>query len=108
MQIMSINTGNSVTDETLAAAVRNSQIGQGKGALIVRAGDDAEPRHLLEKIIVAVALPEDGAPVAAEDVPWKPESTVILVGGAEDFLEVFESLVPGFNDLFGDPVGVGG
>lgn len=108
MQIISINTGNATTDETLANSVRNSQVSQGKGALIVRLGCTDEPRHLLEKIIVAVALPADGTPVSAEDVPWKPESTVILVGGAEDFLEVFESLVPGFNDLFGEPVGVGG
>jgi len=106
MRIIAINTGNPDTDEVLANSVRNSQIGQGKGALILRAGETGEPRHLLEKIIVAEALPEDGTPVPAADVPWKDDATVLLVGGAESFLAAFEALVPGFNELFGSPTAV--
>lgn len=114
MQIISINTGHPTTDETLANSVRNTQIGQGKGALIVRKsqtdnrGNPPEPRHLLEKIIVEMALPADGKPIPADEIPWKNEPAVILTGGEVDILEAFEAIVPGFNQMFGAPVPLGG
>lgn len=87
-------------DEATARNLHRQQISAGRGALIVRAGDTAEPRHLLEKIIVGVALPADGTPIPAERLPWKKNSAVILVGEADDFLGAFEQIVPGFNALF--------
>jgi hypothetical protein len=104
MEILTINSGAADTDEATARATRNALVRDGKGAAIVRAGDDAEPRHLLEKIILGVALPVTGVPHRADRLPWKPGATVILVGeGAEIFLDTFEELAPGFKAMFGEP-----
>jgi hypothetical protein len=79
--------------------LRNSQISQGKGALIVDEKQDGEPRHLLEKIIAGMPLLE---PTPADKIPWKKDPLVILVGkSAPKALEHFEKLVPGFKRMFG-------
>lgn len=82
---------------TLANALRNYQIANGRGALMVDEAGDADPKALLEKIISAAQLPA-GADVKA--VPWKPNSAVILVGGQDKLLATFEKLVPGFTAYF--------
>lgn len=95
----------------LANAMRDRQISRGfdekaqafHGALLIdeKAQDDAEPRHLLEKLIHGMALPADGTPVNAKDVPWKADPQVIIVGDATKWLKTFEKLVPGFKAKVG-------
>ncbi len=86
----------------MADDLRSTRINQGKGALIVDEKQGGEPRHLLEKIIKAEALPADGTPVPADTVPWKTDPLVILVGkDAPKVLDKFEALVPGFKKKFG-------
>lgn len=82
----------------LANSLRNSSIGQGKGALLVDDTQDGDPRHLLEKIIVAVPLTE---PTSADKIPWKPDPVIVLVGDKISVLEDFEALAPGFLKKFG-------
>jgi len=101
MSIIVINSSDPNANEVIATSIRNSQISQGKGALIVRAGADHERRHQLEKIIVAKALPSDGTPVPAENIPWKPDSTVVVMSSDLFVLEEFEELVPGFKEALG-------
>jgi len=99
----------------LANSMRNTHIGQGtpfghpdnddswrpQGALLVDDDNDGEPRHLLEKLIVGMALPADGTPVKAADVPWKANPQVVIVGKKEKLLDTFEKLVPGFKAKIG-------
>lgn len=85
---------------SIAVALRNNCISNGRGALLVDEDQDGELRPLLEKIIVGVALPPEG-PVDAGDVPWKPEPSIIVVGKKAKILDKFEKIVPGFNAKFG-------
>lgn len=98
--------------QQIGIAIRNSQVGQAKGGLLVKEPTDADPRYLLEKIIVAKPLYDDGAGLQplqanapatgaklfakASDVPWKKEAMVILVGETISLLDTFEELLPGF------------
>lgn len=77
----------------VAVALRNNQITLGKGALLIDESQDGELQHLLEKIIAGDAL----APgTAADQINWKPEPLVILVGARESMLTEIEQMVPGF------------
>ena len=97
---------------TMANSIRNAHIGKGgpltadrkadwkpTGLLLIDedAQKDAEPRHLIEKLLHGDALPEDGTPVAASKLNWKDEPSVVIVGKKQEkLLDVFEKLVPGF------------
>ena len=85
-----------------ADAVRNSQISQGKGALLLSADTaDAEPRHVLEKIIDNADPFQPGTP--AKDVNWKKDAVIVAVDGAEKQLAGLEKICPGFLKQFGSP-----
>lgn len=84
--------------ETLeeAQAIRSGRINKKCGALILDPAHPGEPRYLLEKIITGV--PFVGQPI--DEVPWKPDPTVILVGdGASEMLAAIEKIAPGFTKL---------
>lgn len=81
-----------------ANAMRNANIAQKKGALLVREDCDGGNKELLEKILVAV---EFDPQVAVEAQPWKPDSVIILVGTAASKLNEFETMCPGFTEFFG-------
>lgn len=82
----------------IANALRNNQIAFKKGALLVDEQTEGDATPLLEKILAGKAL-QPG--VAASEQPWKPDTTVILVGERASMLEQFEELAPGFTKLHG-------
>lgn len=88
------------TEDGLAYAnsLRDNQLRQHKGALLVREDCDGDDPHLLEKILDGVKF---NPAVPVEKQPWKPESIVILVGKASSKLAAFEKLLPGFEKHFG-------
>lgn len=86
---------------TVADAIRNSQIAQGRGALLADEQTDGEPIPLLEKLIAGDAL-EPGT--AASKIKWKKQGAVILVGAKVVMLDEFEALAPGFAKQFGPVV----
>ena len=86
----------------IANAIRNSQIGQAKGGLLVNGKTDAEPKYLIEKLIDGDPLPD--SPTPASKIKWKPEGVVVLIGPTIGLLDTFEKLVPGFGKHFGPVV----
>lgn len=67
------------------------------GALLIDDGQAGEPRHLIEKLLHGDALPADGTPVPADQLNWKNDPQVIIVGKKQEkLLAQFEKLVPGF------------
>lgn len=99
MAIFVLKSANTAAVLEFAQTLRNAQVNKKQGALLVTA--DGEPRHQLEKIIDAVALPASGEPVPANEVPWKSNSIVIVPAPLLSKLDDFEALVPGFKALFG-------
>jgi hypothetical protein len=94
----------------LANSLRNRHIGRGldekagvfHGALLIDEDQDGEPRHLLEKLIHGMALPGDGTPVNAKEIPWKADPQVVIVGKKQEkLLDEFEKLIPGFKAKVG-------
>lgn len=95
----------------LASSLRDRQISRGydekakayHGALLIDedAQKDAEPRHLIEKLLAGDALPADGTPVKAKELNWKADPQMIVVGDATKHLKAFEKLVPGFTAKVG-------
>lgn len=83
---------------TLANALRNNQISNKKGALLIDEANDGDPVPLLEKILNGVAL-RPGVP--ANEQAWKPDCSVIFVGAQSSMLDTFEMLAPGFAALHG-------
>lgn len=97
-------TGPSKSGKTfIANALRNSQVGQAKGALMVDEGNDGGAKELLEKIIVGVPLVPG---VSAKEIPWKPESIIIFVNDSISRLEEFKALVPDIEQHFGPVIKV--
>lgn len=84
----------------LANALRNSQITQGKGALLVDDSCDGEVKPLIEKLLVGVELPAE-PPADLSTLPWKEDCLVILVGWKASMLKSFEKALPGFREFFG-------
>jgi len=87
-------------------SMRNTQISNGKGALLVDDTQEGEARYLLEKLIDGDhlgAISGDGPaiPRPAKDVNWKPEPAIIFVGDKIKLLDEFEKIVPGFTKMFG-------
>lgn len=92
--------GKPETGKTLIAiALRNNQISNKHGALLIDEFSEGDTDILLEKIIVGVNLPAE-APKDLKQIPWKPNSMVILVGEKAEMLEVFEARLPGFTKHF--------
>lgn len=90
--------------QEIANALRNSQVGRGKGGLLVAESNDGEARYLVEKLIAGEPLAEEGKelkPRKAKDLPWKPDGMAIFVGQSLDRLAEIEALVPGFTKMFG-------
>lgn len=81
---------------TVATALRNSQVGQGKGCLLIDETTEGDLNHLLEKIIVGIPFEE-----GMTDIPWKKESMVIFVNDTDKLIEEFEKMVPGFVEQLG-------
>ncbi len=77
----------------VAVALRNNQITNGKSALLIDEQQDGELLHLIEKIIAGDPLKPG---TAADQINWKPEPLVILVGARETMLAEIEQMVPGF------------
>jgi len=83
----------------LANTLRNQQITQGKGALLIRPDCDGDPVHLLEKIIDGDRFIPGEKTV--DQIKWKKESIVILVGIGRDLLADLDYKCPGFSTYFG-------
>lgn len=88
-----------------ANTMRNQNIHQMKGALLVREDCDGEVNRLLEKIIVADKFVPGEKDIA--EINWKPDPVIILVGTASAFLAKFEEACPGFTEFFGPVRDVG-
>jgi hypothetical protein len=84
----------------LANALRNSQITNGKGALLVDDTNDGEIKPLLEKLLVGIELPRK-PPADLSTLPWKDDPLVIVVGAKAGILDDFEAALPGFKKFFG-------
>lgn len=92
--------GKPETGKTLIAnALRNNQISNKHGALLIDEGSEGDTDILLEKIIVGVNVPVE-APKDLKDIPWKPNAMVILIGEKVEMLDVFEARLPGFKKHF--------
>ncbi len=85
----------------IATALRNSQISQRQGALLIDdKADVSELNHHIEKII-------DGEPLVpgteASKIKWKKSPLVVLVGSERStkLLAEIEKLVPGFSKVMG-------
>lgn len=81
---------------TIANALRNSQIGQKKGCLLLDETTVGEINHLLEKIIVGAPFKE-----GMKDIPWKDDVMVITVNDKDSMLDEIGKLVPGFIETHG-------
>lgn len=92
--------GPSKTGKSLIAnALRNNQISNKNGALLVDDTSGGELDVLLEKLLVGVNLP--AVVDRLHDLPWKPNPMVILVGDKASLLADFEARLPGFAAFFG-------
>jgi hypothetical protein len=92
--------GKPETGKTLIAnALRNNQINNKHGALLIDELSEGDTDILLEKIIVGVNVPTE-APKDLNEIPWKPNAMVILIGEKSDMLDVFEERLPGFKKHF--------
>lgn len=97
-----IITGKSKSGKSLVAnALRNNQVSNKQGALLIDENNDGANNHLLEKIIVGVPLPEVIPANWADTIPFKPKSMIILVGDKQSKLQDFEKILPGFCEKFG-------
>lgn len=84
----------------LANALRNSQITNGKGALLIDDDNDGDIKPLIEKLLLGVELPNP-PPANLKKLPWKDDPLVIIVGAKESILKKLESALPGFIEFFG-------
>jgi hypothetical protein len=97
---ITIIQGQSKTGKSLiATALRNNQISNKNGALLVDESSGGELDILLEKLLVGINLPAVVTNLA--ELPWKPEPMVILVGDKAALLADFEARLPGFAAFFG-------
>lgn len=81
----------------IARALRNNQISNKKGALLIDEDQTGELNIQLEKII-------DGANFDAKvwkSLPWKLDAMIITVGDKDKVLDEFEEVMPGFKEFFG-------
>jgi hypothetical protein len=125
MPIMHITGPKKSGKSLLANSMRNTQITNGLGALLVDEDQEGEPRYLLEKIVAGVSLGKEAGfgpavPRPAADVPWKgwtapiltedgisetefirQDPLIIFVGDKISLLDEFELITPGFLELFG-------
>jgi hypothetical protein len=106
MSITIIKGPNRSGKSMIAAALRNTQITNKHGCLLVDY-ELADIKAMLEKILIGVSMPmpaegkESLDPAVWQKLPWKPNSMVILVGDKVVALEKFEKLLPGFTKFFG-------
>jgi hypothetical protein len=83
----------------IANALRNNQINNNHGALLIDEHSDGELDILIEKLLIGVNLPAVVDKIS--DLPWKQNPIVILVGEKQSLLAAFEKRLPGFTDFFG-------
>lgn len=100
MAIVKITGASGTGKSFVAAALRNNQISNGHGALLIDEQNEGELDIMLEKIIVGVNLPKEIPKNWAEIIPWKPNSSIILVGEKVSLLGDIEKRLPGFTDVF--------
>jgi hypothetical protein len=99
---ITIIKGPSKTGKSLiATALRNNQISNKNGALLVDESSDGELDVLLEKLLIGINLP--AVVDNLSELPWKPEPMVILVGdkASAEWMAAFEARLPGFAAFFG-------
>lgn len=81
----------------IANALRNNQISNKQGALLIDEDQNGDTDILIEKIIIGEKFDSN----RWKELPWKPNSMVILVGEKESMLAEFEEMMPGFAEFFG-------
>ena len=97
-----IISGAAKSGKTLIAnALRNNQISNKKGALLIDETNDGGLKPLLEKILIAIQLPAEIPADWASKLPWKHDPMIIVVAEKQKMLLEFERMLPGFNEYFG-------
>lgn len=102
MSIVIIKGPSKTGKSLIANALRNNQISNKKGALLIDEDQNGDMDILLEKIIVG----ENFNAAKWKELPWKNEPMIILVGGKHEYLSKLESLMPGFTEFFGPVYGI--
>jgi len=100
MAIVIIKGKKGVGKSSIANALRNSQIGQGKGALLIDEDQDGELKYLIEKIMDGQAIPDEVPEDWAESLSFKPDPVIILVNEKAKELDNIELMLPGFKAKF--------
>lgn len=104
MPIIKIKGGAGSGKTMLATALRNTQINQRKGCLVL--DDDTRvidpegnslKERLLEKIIDGAAFDADNW----KNLPWKKDTLIIAINEREALIDEFEQLMPGFTEMMG-------
>jgi hypothetical protein len=122
MAIFVIEGSDKAAGRTLAATMRNTQIGNGRGCLILDdLAAEADVEVLVEKLIVGDKVPVDvvkhatveivdDAPVVKrgiDAIKWKNDPFVIVVGEVgKTLIKKIEERVPGFIAKFSPVSGV--
>lgn len=101
MSIVLIKGASQTGKSLIANALRNHQISNQSGALLIDESNDGNLRILVEKLIIAEPLPDVVPSNWADTIPFKKNPMIILVGNKDSFLQDAESLLPGFIDKFG-------
>lgn len=81
----------------IARALRNNQISNKKGALLIDEDQNGELNIQLEKIIAG----DNFNTKTWKSLPWKPDAMIITVGDKDKVLDEFEAMMPGFKEFFG-------
>lgn len=97
MSIVIIKGPSKTGKSLIANALRNNQISNRKGALLVDEDQNGDMNILLEKIIVGANFNVE----KWKELPWKNEPMIILVGAKHEYLPTLETLMPGFTEFFG-------
>jgi hypothetical protein len=102
MAIMVIS-GKPADVRQMAGMMRDAQISQGKGALLLlkpgtARGQEHALEHQLEKIIDTQRFVKG---MKADDVPWKPDTMIIVPKTEEDVLSKIDEICPAFTRHFG-------
>ena len=78
--------------------LRTAHVSSGRGALLVRETEQGELPVLMEKIIIKDKWPDKPD---VNNINWKRDPVIILIGSKGEMLLEFEKACPGFVAKFG-------
>lgn len=100
MNIVKLTGGTSWQQRAAAQYLRSKQVDAGKGCTIILQDEQHPLVGQLEKIVSGMPL---HAGMKLEEIPWKPDPLIILVGEG-NWLARVERHLPGFTEKFGPVV----